>query len=250
MPIRVTCPGCHTRFNVSDKFAGRDGPCPKCRATIRIPDKSHEVVIHAPAEATVIGKPDAQASRPIFRREVVISPLLWTVIIGVIVTLFALAVLLRWQIADKLNFPLWILITGALIVAIPAVYAGYGLLRDSELEAFLGRELWVRVIVCAAIYAALWLAMPVVSYAFHGYDTIAWSIAMSLMIASGGAVAMSVLDFDYMVGLLHYGMYLGCALLLRWIMGVGVFPGQLQLETESAAQAFWTTAAVVVQQLA
>ena len=250
MSIRVTCPGCHTRFNVSDKFAGRDGPCPKCRVTIRIPDKSQEVVIHAPAEASLKGKADALVSRPIFRREVVITPLLWTVILGVIATLFALAVLMRWQIADKINFPLGILIAGSLIVAIPAVYAGYGVLRDSELESFLGRELWIRVAACAAIYAALWLIMPVTSYAFHGYDTITWSIAMALMIAMGGAVAMSVLDFDYMIGLLHYGMYLGCTLLLRWVMGVGVFPGQLQVETESAAQAFWSAAWVVVQRLA
>ena len=219
MSIRVTCPGCHTRFNVSDKFAGRDGPCPKCRATIRIPDKEHEVVIHAPAEASPKAKTDAAISRPIFRREVVISPLLWTVIVGVIVTLFALAVLLRWQIADKVHFPLGILIVGAIVVAFPAVYAGYGVLRDSELQAFLGRELWIRITICAAIYAALWFVMPVTNYAIHGYDMITWSLAMAIMIAVGGGVALSVLDFDYLNGVLHYGLYLGCALLLRWIMG-------------------------------
>ena len=249
MSIRVTCPGCHTRFNVSEKFAGRDGPCPKCRATIRIPDKGQEVVIHAPVDARPKGKPDPLASRPIFRREVVISPLLWTVIFGVVGTLFAVAVLLRWQIADKVHFPLWVLIAGAMVVAIPTVYAGYGVLRDSELGAFMGRDLWIRIAICAGIYAALWLVMPVTAYAVHGYDTMAWLIAMTIMIALGGAVAMSVLDFDYLNGVLHYGMYLGCALLLRWVMGVGIFPGQLQSQTESAARAIWTAAADMVQQL-
>ena len=35
MAIDVTCPSCHTRFQVSDKFAGKSGPCPKCKNTIR-----------------------------------------------------------------------------------------------------------------------------------------------------------------------------------------------------------------------
>ncbi|MEC8508925.1 MAG: MJ0042-type zinc finger domain-containing protein, partial [Planctomycetota bacterium] len=35
MSIRVTCPGCHARFNVSDQFAGKSGPCPKCKKTIQ-----------------------------------------------------------------------------------------------------------------------------------------------------------------------------------------------------------------------
>ena len=29
MPIRVTCTGCHARFDVSEKFAGKEGPVPK-----------------------------------------------------------------------------------------------------------------------------------------------------------------------------------------------------------------------------
>ena len=29
----------HTRFKVSDKFAGQEGPCPKCKAKIKIPAK-------------------------------------------------------------------------------------------------------------------------------------------------------------------------------------------------------------------
>ena len=32
MAIKVLCPGCRTLFTVSDKFAGRTGPCPKCKA--------------------------------------------------------------------------------------------------------------------------------------------------------------------------------------------------------------------------
>lgn len=249
MSIRVTCPGCHTRFNVSDKFAGRDGPCPKCKAKIRIPDKSNEVVIHAPVEAGPKDLKGVAHAKPIFRQELTISPLLWSATIGVIITLFALALLLRFQIADKVNFPVWILAVGSILVGIPAIYGGYGVLRDTDLEAYVGKELWVRVLICAAIYAGLWLLMPVARYAMNGYDTTTWSIALTLMIAIGGAVGMSIFDFDYLVGVLHYGMFLGCALALRWIAGVGVFPGQLGIEAEAATQAMGKLAFQLLRQL-
>ncbi len=37
MPIAVSCTSCKAKFTVSDKFAGKQGPCPKCKATITIP---------------------------------------------------------------------------------------------------------------------------------------------------------------------------------------------------------------------
>lgn len=237
MPIRVTCRGCHTRFNVSDKFAGREGPCPKCKAIIRIPDKSQEVVIHAPPDAGPKDQKGVSISKPIFRRELVFTPVLWTTILGVIATLFVLALLLRGQQYAPDRFPLWILAVGAILVAVPTVYGGYGMLRDSELAGFAGRELWIRILICAAMYAALWLIMPLTSYAVHGYDTMSWSIAMAVMVALGGAVAMSVLDLEFLVGVMHYGMYLGCTLILRWVAGAGVFPGQLKATLEETSQA-------------
>ena len=30
MAITVTCPGCHKKFVVSEKFAGKSGPCKYC----------------------------------------------------------------------------------------------------------------------------------------------------------------------------------------------------------------------------
>ena len=37
MSIFVVCPGCHSRFNVSEKFAGQSGVCPKCKGPIERP---------------------------------------------------------------------------------------------------------------------------------------------------------------------------------------------------------------------
>ena len=50
MSILVVCPGCRKRFSVSDKFAGQTGPCPNCKAKIRVPTKEEEVKIHGPTE--------------------------------------------------------------------------------------------------------------------------------------------------------------------------------------------------------
>ena len=65
MPINVTCPGCLKRFSVADKFAGKKGPCPKCKKIITIPKKEDEVVIHAPehSEAGAIGAGGRHVSR-------------------------------------------------------------------------------------------------------------------------------------------------------------------------------------------
>lgn len=101
MPIPVRCPGCKAEFKVSDKFAGKQGPCPKCKATISIPklDKpggaagapEPEVKIHGPEEAagqtkTKTGQP---TFKPLARRETRVS----TVgMLAAVVTLVALIV--------------------------------------------------------------------------------------------------------------------------------------------------------------
>ncbi len=56
MAILVVCPGCKKSFNVDDKFAGKTGPCPKCKTKITIPEKKAEVKIHAPDEFSGGGK--------------------------------------------------------------------------------------------------------------------------------------------------------------------------------------------------
>ena len=97
MPIQVVCPGCKKRFQVSDKFAGKQGPCPSCKATIKIPDKGEEVTIHAPDE---VKGPDGKAVpgqpnfKPIRRTHLTASPVTIVAILGgVMVTLIATLVI-------------------------------------------------------------------------------------------------------------------------------------------------------------
>ena len=229
MPIRVTCPGCHTRFNVNEKFAGKKGPCPKCKRTIEIP--AEEVKIHAPES---FGPKDATGQgvlKPIFRKEATVSPVQITLIIGSIVLFFAAALIVRLMVADKEQFSSWILVIVAAILALPLAYAGYTFLRDSELAPLSGQELWTRLAICSAIYVVLWAAMPISFFTFGSeWGVMTWAAAFVAMIGLGGAAAMGALNLDFIMGALHYGLYLVACVLGRWIAGVGVVPGALEID--------------------
>ncbi|MCA9246062.1 MAG: hypothetical protein KDA42_03075, partial [Planctomycetales bacterium] len=78
MPIHVICPGCHARFSVSEKFAGKKGPCPKCKKEIQVPAATEEVKIHAP-EHSEVGAKSAGGKlvlKPIERQETKVKPVL------------------------------------------------------------------------------------------------------------------------------------------------------------------------------
>ena len=228
MAIRVTCSKCHTRFNVSDKFAGQGGPCPKCKTKIRIPDKSEEVVIEAPKSA---GPADSQGRpilKPIARTETVLSTLQKVIIAVCIIAFLAISLVLRTMITDRADFPVWLLAAAALLVAPALVYGAYTVLRNQDLDAFFGRELWTRVGICSAIYAASWLALPIAYYAFNNsYEVGSYVLAGIVMLAIGGVAGMYCLDMDYLMGSVHYGLYLGICLLGRAIAGLGLFPTNL-----------------------
>lgn len=243
MSIRVTCPGCHSRFNVSDKFAGKEGPCPKCKKKIQIPAKTDEVVIHAPEAAGPKDSKGRAVLKPIARKETKVTPLRLVIVIGLIGLAVGVAAMMRFSIENKFDFPMWILIVGAIAVAPASVIGAYTFLRDQELDAMRGNELWTRVAVCSAIYIGLWGVMLIVPFAANiepgDSMQVPNGVSMGIMIALGAFAAMLVMEFDYIIGLLHYGMYLAICLLLRWIAGVGALPGTVprpnsNAETETA----------------
>ena len=83
MAINIICPGCHTRFQVSEKFAGKEGPCPKCKAKIKVPEKSEELVIHTPDEFEGVRDSKGQSVlKPIRRKETKLSPQVIVAIVG------------------------------------------------------------------------------------------------------------------------------------------------------------------------
>lgn len=115
MPILVTCPGCKAQFNVSEKFAGKTGPCPKCKAPIKIPAAAAapataapgaksapgktaeapppEVKIHAPEEAQQSGKSKTgrPTLKPTFHHDTRLTWKLALSVVAMVVVLFAAA---------------------------------------------------------------------------------------------------------------------------------------------------------------
>ncbi|MCH2183454.1 MAG: hypothetical protein MK108_15755 [Mariniblastus sp.] len=225
MTIRVTCPGCHKRFDVSEKYAGKEGPCPKCKQVIKIPNKEDEVVIHAPDQS---GPKDAEGKStlaPIERDETTLSGVQITLICVTVLGFFAGSLIVRLMVDDPGKLSGLLLVVGALFISVPTVFGGYTFLRDQERGRFMGQSLILRVAVCSVLYVLLWALFPLMEYAFDGYSLGAWIAAGVGMLALGAAIGMFSLDLDYLIGLLHFGMYFGCCLLARVIVGVGVFPG-------------------------
>ena len=245
MPIRVTCTACHTRFNVSDKFAGKEGPCPKCKKTIRVPDKSEEVVIEAPETSGPKDSAGRSVLKPIGRSETKISSVQITIIAACILGFLLAALMLRITLGNDISkFPTWLMYVAAIAMAPPIVYVAYNLLRDQELGSFGSSELRNRVLICSAIYALLWFSMPLAKIAFDDHYGLATCIAALVpMLGIGAATGMLVFDLDYLLGLVHYGMYLGICLIGRWISGVGVLPVDPPLKTPGISAVDWMQAA-------
>ncbi len=228
MAIRVTCAKCHTRFNVSDKFAGKEGPCPKCKTKIKIPAKDEQVVVHEPEMTGPKTQTGQAVLNPIRRKEVKLTGVHITLIVGLILAYLFCALIFNFTFPDKHLFPDWILWVSAIAMAPPICMAAYFMLRDQELAGYVGKELWVRVLVCSVIYAILWIAMPLGYFAFSdSYETGSWVFALLIMAAGGGGAGMLCFDIDYLMGLVHYGLYLGLCILGRIIAGIGFLPGAL-----------------------
>lgn len=220
MPIAVVCPGCKKRFNVSDKFAGKKGPCPACKAVIQVPAKGEEIVVHEPEHFGPKGVSGKAVLKPIARTETKVSLLLTAIIIVSTLAVFGGA---WWFRSPEGEVPTVLLLLGALALAPPLAWAGYTFLRDDELEPYRSKELGLRVAACAAAYAALWGLVAVVSqYLFRGepLEIVHIAVIVPVMVAIGAFAAYVSLDLEYGVGALHYGLYLVVTVLLRLVLGL------------------------------
>jgi hypothetical protein len=220
MPIDVTCPGCHTRFRVSEKFAGKEGPCPKCKMKIKVPDKAEEVVVHAPEQFGPKDKSGRAVLKPIGRTDTTMSPLLAVGIGAAILVALVVALMLRTYDGQV---PLPILIIGALVLAPPLVIGGYAFLRDDELEPYRGLTLFVRVGICSIVYAALWAVFAwVPSLAFHLDQLEVFHLLFLIppIVVLGAVASLASLDLDFGSALVHYGLYVLVSVILCFIMGI------------------------------
>lgn len=226
MAIDVTCPGCKTRFKVSDQFAGKKGPCPKCKVVITIPAVTEEVVIHAPDQ---FGPKDASGRavlKPLTRQETKVSvPIIVAVVVAVVGVLIT-AVWARATYAKPDEIPAMLLALGTLALAPPIVWAGYTFLRDAELEPYRGLSLAVRVLCCSLVYAALWGGhMLVKSYFFGGAKLQSYDLLYCIppLVLVGGFASFACLELPFGIAMLHYSFYGLVTVLLRLMLRMPPF---------------------------
>jgi hypothetical protein len=221
MAITVLCPSCHARFAVHEKFAGKEGPCPKCKATIKVPAAGDEVKVHAPEEYG--GAKDAKGRavlKPLERVEAKVQPVMVVGVAMAVVLAFVVAFVLRTS--DLKSSPI-ILGLGAAILAPPLAVAAYTFLRNQELEPYRGAALGARVAICSVIYAALWGAVwAMKQFVFKDASLEIWQyfVLLAPPIGVGALTALATLDLDFGSGFFHYCMYLGTCVLLRVVMGL------------------------------
>jgi len=225
MAIPVICPGCKARFKVSEKFAGKQGPCPKCKNVITIPEVSgDEIKVHEPQGFGPKGTSGQGVLKPIFREEVTVSKPIVGGIIGGIVAVFIVAFALRMGVESPFDPPSWltpIFALGAILLAPPLVWGGYFFLHDSDLEAHRGRDLWIRIAICSAVYAFLWGLFAFVSRTVSPDDSLPLFYMLFLaptVIGIGGFTALATFDLEYIMGCVHFGFYLIVTVLLRIIV--------------------------------
>lgn len=218
MPIAVLCPGCKARFSVSEKFAGKKGPCPKCKVVITIPDApAEEVQVHVPEEYASGGK-DTKGralSKPIARVETRLQPTAIVAIIGASLATLMVALVLR-GLQDKTL----VIAIGLLLTATPLAIAGYAFLRDDELEPYRGRALLLRATLCGLVYVALWGAYFMLPADFITGEAWQWLFIAPICIAIGAGTSFATLDLDFGSAAMHYCFYLLATLLLRAAIGL------------------------------
>ena len=219
MPISVVCPGCKVRFSVSEKFAGKKGPCPKCKVVITIPAAPvEEVKVHVPEQFASGGKDSKgrAVSKPILRKEMKVKPLAAGGIAVAVIVAFAVAFACRGM-ANKLA----IIVGGLLLISPPLAAAGYTFLREDELEPYRGRSLWIRATVCGLAYMALWgLFTPLPAYGILTGEAWQWVFVAPVFVSIGAAVAWGTLDLDFGSAAMHYAFYVLVTILLRAALGL------------------------------
>ena len=228
MSILVVCPGCHKSFKVSDKFAGKSGGCPKCKATIKVPTKEEEVKVHAPAEFAGGGRDTAGklVTKPIERTETKLGPLAIAAIVGSALTVTVVA---RFGgkaglfVHDGVEGPranlLWCAV-GLLLVSPPLVVAAYTFLRNDELEPYRGTALYIRSAICGLGYMVLWGVYGKLAGAVLTGDLWEWIFVAPPLLAAGALVALACLDLDFGSGFFHCFFYVLATVLLGWMAGI------------------------------
>ena len=217
----VVCPGCRKRFQVSEQFAGKSGPCPHCKATINIPAADQEVKIHAPepvSKASVTGA--HLVLKPIKHRD-----MKWRAGAAGAIAGGTLAVFLVCYVAQPiLRETAWLRAIGLALVSPLLVMAGYAFLYDDETEPYRAKSLYLRSGILAAAFIALWgvYSYRVAPNMIGGeVDVWLWFIVPVPFLIIGALASLACLDLEFGNGFFLYCFYLIVTIFLGWAAGLG-----------------------------
>jgi hypothetical protein len=219
MPIAVICPGCKASFRVHEKFAGKQGPCPKCKTTVTIP-MVEEVKIEAPEEFASGGKDSKgrPTSKPITREQTKISPARIGMMIGGTIVVLLVTYFGRSFIKDMLALKA----LGILLVSVPLAAGGYAILRDDELEPYRGGAMWLRAAICGVVNSLLWggffIALNYLPSDVKSEPWI-WLFVVPPFFLVGAGVAWGALDLDFGSGVFHFALFAIASLILYLLLG-------------------------------
>jgi len=221
MSILVVCPGCHKSFRVDDKFAGKSGPCPKCKHKIDVPELQKDVKVHAPTEFEGGGRSTSGklVLKPVSREEVRLSAVSIAIMAAVALTIVAVS----WAAGELIRTNMPVRIVGLVAVSPLFVLAAYWFLRNEDLEPYQGTSLYIRSAICGLVYAALWGVFSYVAGMVLSPEPELWEwfFVIPPLLAIGGAVPLVTLDLDYGNGFFHYVFYVLVTSVLGWFAGMG-----------------------------
>ncbi|MGI5832064.1 MAG: hypothetical protein ACOX6D_05970 [Thermoguttaceae bacterium] len=215
MSIHVICPGCMTQFEVSDRFAGKKGPCPKCGHTIEIPKAN--VTIVSPDELVIDGKKvrNPDLVRPIEQKSYSFTGRAIIVNLAVLSAVLLIALIFHFVHFLPLAIPVGILL--GLVVAFPLVKYGYITFRDpNDLEIFLGGQLGKKSLLGAGLLMVLWILYELILlYMNPGVMALAYLVPMAIFAAF---VPVVLFDMNFTDALAVVVVFLLAVILLRGLM--------------------------------
>ena len=238
MAITVTCPGCHKKFVVSEKFAGKSGPCKYCKTIIHIPNEvpaAEKVVIHGGQTFSSGGK-NAQG-------KLVLKPLERDVkkfnrVRAIFVTAGILGALIATFVLGKVfnlneNF---LIAAAGLCVVTPLIVGGlYPLVKKDEmLESIHGYDFYWRTGVISVVYAGMWGTLSYLMYlgTLSSQTPTMWAICTIALVLFGIFMCMCFYELEWGNAAFHTLAFVLVTLLLRYLAGIVWFS---QVVVESAA---------------
>ena len=221
MSLHVICSGCLKRFQVGERFAGMQGPCPNCGTVIVIPKES--VKLHGTEDTgPEQKKQQRRVIRTIPRFDLEFDPVqakyYVSGVFGVLLVTFLLGCMPMYAFFRSLLGTL-----GLCLIAFPLALFGYQALRDREqIFAFTGEELYRRAGITAAGYVILWFGFEYCLAATQADGLIAW-FYLAAFATLATLLAHPILEMKMPDAFLHYWLFGFSVVLLRFLIGFGWF---------------------------